>query len=73
MLAEINSAIKFCIAHWSNETSWKHARKENVKIYIYIMELGEIIMEYSWDMERDKRKEEILIHFVKIIYNYIFL
>lgn len=72
MLAEINSAIKFRIANWSNETSWKHARKENEK-KIYIMKLREIIMEYSWDMERDKRKEEISIHFVKIIYNYIFL
>lgn len=47
----------------------KKMKKKN----IYIMKLREIIMEYSWDMERDKRKEEISIHFVKIIYNYIFL
>lgn len=31
------------------------------------MELGEIIMEYSQDMERDKRKEEISIHYFIII------
>lgn len=41
--------------------------KKMEKKYIYIMELWEIIMEYSQDMERDKRKEEISIHYFIII------